>query len=72
MHSFTWGVVKDDPGTRVVYPICPQHEGVRVQFNEMGGQVTVICPGEPKHLLNACNREDFDAEREEATQRLAV
>ena len=54
-----------------MYPICQQHEGVRVRFNEMGDQVMVTCPGEPEHLLNACSREDFEAESEEETQHLS-
>lgn len=69
LSLFTWAYVQADNGERVLSPICPTHPDSGVYVNPNGpDKLLVTCTVGGEHMVNACPRTDFDAERQQASQ----
>jgi hypothetical protein len=64
----TWKCAESEDHKEVV-PMCPKHTGGKTRFGKVGNGVIVTCES-GSHLVRMCEREPFDAEREEARARL--
>ena len=66
---FTWTCAESE-GQKEVVPMCPKHAGAKTRFGTFGTGMIVTCHEERNHLVKLCDREQFEAERKEATARL--
>ena len=58
------GIEQD--GRKEVVPLCPTHASSKVRFGQFGDGLIVTCHQERNHLVSLCEREQFEAERQEA------
>lgn len=69
LSLFTWTCVELEGGKDIV-PICPTHVSSKTRFGRFGTGMIVTCHEERNHLIRLCEREQFEAELEEARIRL--
>jgi len=67
LSLFTWTTVESEAQTEIV-PFCHTHASSKVRVGHFGTGVIVTCHEERNHLVKLCERDRFDAEKEEATR----
>lgn len=69
LSLFTWTCV-DLEGRTEILPMCPTHVSSKTRFGTFGTGMIVTCHEDRNHLVRLCEREQFEAELEEAKARL--
>jgi hypothetical protein len=65
---FSWACIESASGKEVA-PVCPDHVHSRVRSGRLGPDIVLVCEG-GRHLIGLCEREKFEAEREQAKAKL--
>ena len=66
---FTWTCVELEGRTEIL-PMCPTHVSSKTRFGTFRTGIIVTCHEGGTHLAGLCEREQFEAELEEAKARL--
>ena len=65
---FTWAFVESS-SHKDVAPICTDHVHSHVRSGRLGTDIVVVCEA-GRHLIGLCQREEFEAEQEQAEAKL--
>jgi hypothetical protein len=68
LDLFTWLCLESE-NPREVVPICPTHVHSKVRSGPFGTDIILVCES-GKHLVGLCERDEFEAEQEQAKAEL--